>query len=342
VVLDRINLTLLPDDRIALLGSNGNGKSTFCKLIGGRLKPMRGEMRASPKLDAAYFAQHQLDELNPNATVFDHVAKRMPDAPVAKVRARAARFGFPGGRADTVVSALSGGEKARLLMGLAAFEGPHLLILDEPTNHLDIDSRAALLDAINDYTGAVILVSHDRFLIEACADQLWLVANGGVKPFDGDMDDYRRLVLSGGLDAPSRAKEPEAARASRTDERRAAAERRVALALCANGSRPWKGASRSSELSSPRSTRRSATARPFSRIPRRRASWPACAQTPPGRLRPPRRSGSACRRDRGRSRLTARVMPAKGGHHSPALLDVAVTALRIPALAEMTGLHFTS
>ena len=154
----------------------------------------------------------------------------MPDAPVAKVRARAARFGFPGGRADTVVSALSGGEKARLLMGLAAFEGPHLLILDEPTNHLDIDSRAALLDAINDYTGAVILVSHDRFLIEACADQLWLVANGGVKPFDGDMDDYRRLVLSGGLDAPSRAKEPEAGRASRTDERRAAAERRVALA----------------------------------------------------------------------------------------------------------------
>ncbi|HYY85446.1 MAG TPA: ABC-F family ATP-binding cassette domain-containing protein [Beijerinckiaceae bacterium] len=229
-VLDRLNLTILPDDRIALLGSNGNGKSTFCKLIGGRLKPMRGEMRASPKLDAAYFAQHQLDELNPNATVFDHVAKRMPDAPVAKVRARAARFGFPGGRADTVVSALSGGEKARLLMGLAAFEGPHLLILDEPTNHLDIDSRAALLDAINDYTGAVILVSHDRFLIEACADQLWLVANGGVKPFDGDMDDYRRLVLSGGLDAPSRAKEPEAARPSRTDERRAAAERRVALA----------------------------------------------------------------------------------------------------------------
>jgi ATP-binding cassette subfamily F protein 3 len=115
-------------------------------------------------------------------------------------------------------------------MGLAAFEGPHLLILDEPTNHLDIDSRAALLDAINDYTGAVILVSHDRFLIEACADQLGLVANGGVKPFDGDMDDYRRLVLSGGLEAPSGSKEPEAPRATRTDERRAAAERRVALA----------------------------------------------------------------------------------------------------------------
>jgi ATP-binding cassette, subfamily F, member 3 len=229
-VLERLNLTILPDDRIALLGSNGNGKSTFCKLIGGRLAPMQGEIRASPKLHPAYFAQHQLDELNPNATVVDHVAKRMPDAPVAKIRARAARFGFPGPRADTRVSALSGGEKARLLMGLAAFEGPHLLILDEPTNHLDIDSRAALLDAINDYTGAVILVSHDRFLIEACADRLWLVANGSVKPFDGDMDDYRRLVLSGELDGEARAKAGDGQRASRNDDRRAAAERRVALA----------------------------------------------------------------------------------------------------------------
>jgi ATP-binding cassette subfamily F protein 3 len=153
----------------------------------------------------------------------------MPDAPVARIRARAAQLGFPGAKADTPVSSLSGGEKARLLMGLAAFEGPHLLFLDDPTNHLDIDSRTALMEAINDYTGAVILVSHDRFLIEACADRLWLVGNGTVKPFDGDMDDYRALVLSGSLDA-GRPEKPQASSTSKTDERRAAAERRVALA----------------------------------------------------------------------------------------------------------------
>jgi len=229
-ILDRLNLTLSPDDRIALLGSNGNGKSTFCKLLGGRLDPMRGEMRRPAKMEVAYFAQHQLEELNPKATAYDHVAERMPDAPVARIRARAAQLGFPGAKADTPVSSLSGGEKARLLMGLAAFEGPHLLILDEPTNHLDIDSRTALMEAINDYTGAVILVSHDRFLIEACADRLWLVGNGTVKPFDGDMDDYRALVLSGSLDAGRRPEKPQASSASKTDERRAAAERRVALA----------------------------------------------------------------------------------------------------------------
>jgi ATP-binding cassette subfamily F protein 3 len=229
VVLDRINLTLLPDDRIALLGSNGNGKSTFCKLIGGRLPPLKGEVRRSGKLDVAYFAQHQLDELRPGATPVEHVRERMRDVPEAKVRARCAQLGFPGQKADTPVSNLSGGEKARLLMGLAAFGGPHLLILDEPTNHLDIDSRTALMEAINDYEGAVILVSHDRFLIEACADRLWLVSNGSVKPFDGDMDDYRRFVLSGNLDARAAAR-AEAERATRTDDRRAAAERRAALA----------------------------------------------------------------------------------------------------------------
>jgi ATP-binding cassette subfamily F protein 3 len=181
-------------------------------------------------MEVAYFAQHQVDELNPSATAFQHVAALMPDAPVAKARARAARFGFPGAKSDTPVSALSGGEKARLLMGLAAFHSPHLLILDEPTNHLDIDSRTALMEAINDYTGAVILVSHDRFLIEACADRLWIVGNGTVKPFDGDMDDYRQLVLSGDLEPDRREDKAQGTTASRTDERRAAAERRVALA----------------------------------------------------------------------------------------------------------------
>jgi len=230
IVLDRLNLTLLPDDRVALLGANGNGKSTFCKLIGGRLPPLKGEIRRSGKLEVAYFAQHQLDELNPRASALDHVAQRMPDVPIAQVRARAARFGFPGAKAETPVSALSGGEKARLLMGLAAFNGPHLLILDEPTNHLDIDSRTALMEAINDYPGAVILVSHDRFLIEACADRLWLVSNRTVKPFDGDMDDYRQLVLSGELNASAASTKPQAQSASRTEERRAAAERRIAMA----------------------------------------------------------------------------------------------------------------
>ncbi|WP_112662968.1 ABC-F family ATP-binding cassette domain-containing protein [Microvirga flavescens] len=229
-ILDRLNLSIAPDDRIALLGSNGNGKSTFCKLIGGRLPPMKGDVRFPTKMDVAYFAQHQLDELNPKATAYDHVAALMPDAPIAKIRARTAQLGFPVSKADTPISSLSGGEKARLLMGLAAFHGPHLLILDEPTNHLDIDSRQALMEAINDYDGAVVLVSHDRFLIEACADRLWLVGGGTVKPFDGDMDDYRQLVLSGDLDPQKRAEKPQAVSASRTDERRAAAEKRVALA----------------------------------------------------------------------------------------------------------------
>ncbi len=229
IILDRLNLTIQPDDRIALLGANGNGKSTFCKFIGGRLAPFKGEMRRPSKMDVAYFAQHQVDELNPNATAYEHVAARMPDAPIAKARARAARFGFGGAKADTPVSSLSGGEKARLLMGLAAFNGPNLLILDEPTNHIDIDSRTPLMEAINDYTGAVILVSHDRFLIEACADRLWIVGGGTVKPFDGDMDDYRQLVLSGELQPQRRSDKTQPA-ASRVDERRAAAERRVALA----------------------------------------------------------------------------------------------------------------
>src|SRR4051794_25143307 len=227
-VLRRLNLTLLPDDRIALLGANGNGKSTFCKLLAGRLPPLAGELRRSAKLEAAYFAQHQLDELHAGATPFDEVAARMPDGPVAKIRARCGRLGFPGAKADTPVAALSGGEKARLLMGLAAFRGPHLLILDEPTNHLDIDSRTALMEAINDYEGAVILVSHDRFLIEACAERLWLVAGGSVRAFDGDMDDYRRLVLSGEAEPQSRSAAPSPS--SRGDDRRAAAERRVAAA----------------------------------------------------------------------------------------------------------------
>lgn len=207
-ILKRLNLTLLPDDRIALLGANGNGKSTFCKLMAGRLTAMTGEMRRSSKLEVAYFAQHQVDELRLGETPFQHVAPLMPDMPEARIRARCAQMGFPSGKADTPVAQLSGGEKARLMLGLATFQGPHLLILDEPTNHLDIDSRGALMEAINDYPGAVMLVSHDRFLIEACADRLWLVADGSVKPFDGDLEDYRKIVLAGPPKPDKRAAAP--------------------------------------------------------------------------------------------------------------------------------------
>ena len=201
-VLSRLDLTLSDDDRVGLLGANGNGKSTFAKLIAGRLAPLAGRMIRAPKLRVGYFAQHQIDELAEDGSPYSHVAERMPGAGEAKIRARAAALGFSGARADTRVASLSGGEKARLLMGLAAFDGPQLLILDEPTNHLDIDSRAELIEAINEYEGACILVSHDKRLLEACVDRLWLVAGGTVKPFEGDIEDYRRLVLGAAESAP--------------------------------------------------------------------------------------------------------------------------------------------
>jgi ATP-binding cassette subfamily F protein 3 len=195
-VLNRVTLRVDNDDRIALLGANGNGKSTLVKLLAGRLEPFSGKVTRADKLAVAYFAQHQLDELNEDASTYDHVRKLMPDAPESKVRGRAGAIGFSGKAADTRVGSLSGGEKARLLLGLATFFGPDMIILDEPTNHLDIDSRAALAEAINDFPGAVIMVSHDRYLIEACADRLWVVADRAVTSFDGDLDDYRREVLS--------------------------------------------------------------------------------------------------------------------------------------------------
>ena len=194
-VLKNITLRMDPDDRIALLGSNGNGKSTFAKLLCGKLKVCDGEMRHPPRITMGYFAQHQLDELSEDLSPYEYISQLMPDATVSQRRAKIGAAGFGAALADSKCSVLSGGEKARLLFMLATFHGPHILILDEPTNHLDVDSREALIMAINDYEGAVVLISHDRHIIETCVDTLWLVNDGTVKPFDGDMDEYTDLVL---------------------------------------------------------------------------------------------------------------------------------------------------
>jgi ATP-binding cassette subfamily F protein 3 len=228
-VLSGLSLRIDNDDRIALLGANGNGKSTLVKLLAARLQPEHGTITRASGLRVAYFAQHQLDELEPDASPYDHVRRLMPDAPEAKVRARVGAIGFSGLAGNTKVEKLSGGEKARLLLGLATFSAPHLVILDEPTNHLDIDSRAALIEAINDFPGAVILVSHDRYLLEACADRLWLVQGGTVKPFDGDLDDYRRRVLNDSGTDIAPAVKP-APRPDPAAARRAAAEKRAETA----------------------------------------------------------------------------------------------------------------
>ncbi|ABD07189.1 ABC transporter related [Rhodopseudomonas palustris HaA2] len=229
-VLRHVTLRVDTEDRIALLGANGNGKSTLVKLLADRLTPFSGTVTRADKLSVAYFAQHQLDELNEDGSPYDHIRKLMPDAPESKIRARAGQIGFSGKAADTLVKSLSGGEKARLLLGLATFYGPNMIILDEPTNHLDIDSRAALAEAINDFPGAVIMVSHDRYLIDACADQLWVVADHKVKPYDGDLDDYRRAVLSSrGARSGSREPRERAADGTGAKQPRQKSEKRVPL-----------------------------------------------------------------------------------------------------------------
>jgi ATP-binding cassette subfamily F protein 3 len=237
-VLKRMTLRIDNDDRIALLGANGNGKSTFAKLLAGRLAPETGTITVAPGLKTSIFAQHQLDDLRPEENAYEHVRRLMPDAPESKVRARVARFGLSTEKMNTPAKDLSGGEKARLLMGLAAFEGPNLFILDEPTNHLDIDSREALIHALNDFPGAVILISHDRHLLEATADRLWLVRDGAVQPFDGDLDDYKTLVTGQPADRRDRR---EAEKASKADRRREAAQRRAALEPLAKQIRATEG-----------------------------------------------------------------------------------------------------
>ncbi len=195
-VLRRLNLRIDQDDRIALLGKNGQGKSTLSKLLSDRLPLMAGKMTRSSKLRIGYFAQHQVDELNVDETPLDHLRRLRPDEAPGKWRSRLAGFGLNADQAETLVGRLSGGQKARLSLLIATIDAPHMLILDEPTNHLDIESREALVEALTAYSGAVILVSHDMHLLSLVADRLWLVSDGTVKPFDGDLEAYRALLLA--------------------------------------------------------------------------------------------------------------------------------------------------
>jgi ATP-binding cassette subfamily F protein 3 len=223
-VLKNLSLTVDMDDRIALLGANGNGKSTLAKLLAGRMEPMAGEMRRGPKLKVGYFAQHQTDELILDENPVDHMTRALPRANPSQVRGQLARFGLDADRADTPIANLSGGEKARLLLALATRDAPQLLILDEPTNHLDIDAREALVKALADFEGAVLLITHDPHLVDLVADRLWLVADGTVRPYDGDLDDYRALLAE-------RARPiAKADTTTRRDERRERAEARAAVA----------------------------------------------------------------------------------------------------------------
>jgi ATP-binding cassette, subfamily F, member 3 len=196
-VLSGLDLRLDPDDRIALLGANGNGKTTFARLLAGRLKAQSGTVTRPSKLITGFFAQHQIEELQPGKSAYDHLAALLPDVTPEAIRTRLGGFGFGQDKAFVPVSSLSGGERARLNLALVTHDAPALLILDEPTNHLDMETRESLVEALGDYAGAVVLVSHDWHLVELVADRLWLVENGTVRAFDGDLDAYRRRLGEG-------------------------------------------------------------------------------------------------------------------------------------------------
>ena len=224
-VLSRLNLRIDPDERMALLGRNGNGKTTLARLLAAQLTPMDGAMAASGKMRVGYFTQYQVEELDRSDTPLQHMTRLMKGSTPGAVRGQLGRFGFSGQKATTEVGKLSGGERARLALALITRDAPHLLILDEPTNHLDVDAREALIQALNDYGGAVMIVSHDRHMLEMTADRLVLVDAGTAKDFDGSIEDYIAFVL---------AKDPGTARGGETkgpvinkkDQRRAAAEAR--------------------------------------------------------------------------------------------------------------------
>jgi ATP-binding cassette subfamily F protein 3 len=213
-ILSRMSLRFDPDDRIALLGKNGNGKSTLAKLLADRLPVMDGELIRARKWVPGYFAQHQLEELDGTLTPIETLSHLRRQLKIEQVRAQLGGFGFSSAKATTRVCDLSGGERARLMLALATLDKPNMLILDEPTNHLDIDARGELLNALNNFEGAVILVSHDRRLLEATADRFLLVADGKAEPYDGDLDDYRRYLLSGDNTPTRREKPAKAGRAA--------------------------------------------------------------------------------------------------------------------------------
>ncbi|NNC36889.1 MAG: ABC-F family ATP-binding cassette domain-containing protein [Hyphomonadaceae bacterium] len=225
-VLRNLDLRIDTDDRIGILGRNGEGKSTFAKAVMGELIPQSGHVRRHKKLRIGYFAQHEIDALNLNHSPYDHVRELMPDATEAQRRARLARFGLGIKNAETPARDLSGGEKARLLFSLISFDAPHLLVLDEPTNHLDMDSRAELIKALNDYEGAVLIISHDRNILESVVDSLWVVEHGGIAGYDGTLIDYRKQQLENLKTAGKKKSD----KTSKADIRRAAAQAREAIA----------------------------------------------------------------------------------------------------------------
>jgi len=224
-VLSGLGLRIDPDDRIGLLGRNGNGKTTLARLLSGDLKPMAGSVVASSKLRVGYFAQHQIEDLVAGDTPLQHMTRLLPNAAAGVVRAQLGRFGFSGDKANVKVGHLSGGERARLALALITREAPHILILDEPTNHLDVDAREALVQALNEYDGAVVVVSHDRHLLELTADRLVLVADGTATEFNGSLDDYRDLLLGRG-DNEDENGGKSTKRGNRKEERRLAAQAR--------------------------------------------------------------------------------------------------------------------
>jgi len=223
VILEKLNLRLDPDDRIALLGRNGNGKTTLARLLAAQLAPMEGAMNASGKMKVGYFTQYQVEELDRDDTPLEHMTSLMKGASQSAVRAQLGRFGFTGPKATTQVGKLSGGERARLALALITRDAPHMLILDEPTNHLDVDAREALIQALNDYAGAVVIVSHDRHMLEMTADRLVLVDSGTAKEFDGSIEDYIAFVLAKG---PTSVSKGGGGGLTKKEQRKAAAEAR--------------------------------------------------------------------------------------------------------------------
>ncbi len=231
VILKGVKLRIDPDDRIAIIGTNGQGKTTLVKSIAERLPLLGGKRRMPKKVEIGYFSQDQLDELSIGDTVLEHVMRALPkDTPVAKQRSVAAQLGFSHEKVETKVEKLSGGEKVRLILGLIGLARPQVLILDEPTSHLDIDSREALIYALNDFAGAVLLITHDVYLAEATADQLWLVKDGKVAPYAGDLSDYRALVMSSDRDKGGAAKAAPAAVVAEDPVDKAEQRRRASLA----------------------------------------------------------------------------------------------------------------